>query len=206
MKKKWKKIIAAWCAAVMLMTMPGMCVLADDMAGEELIVTEAEVPEETVDSVDSPVADVTYDVDAPITEEKIDEEEAEEIVGEDPIQVGDGVTATFDAESGAVEFTSQNGELWRDWVSRLGISRDDVRSIKVVSGKVYLPADSSGQRGYFDIHAQMFGGLSNLYSIDLSGFDTSNVTDMCGMFCGCRSLISLDLSGFDTSNVTSMSE
>ena len=43
-----------------------------------------------------------------------------------------------------------------------------------------------------------------LNKIDLSGLDTSNVTDMKNMFCGCRSLKSLDVSGFDTSNVTDM--
>ncbi|MCM1553816.1 MAG: BspA family leucine-rich repeat surface protein, partial [Butyrivibrio sp.] len=50
----------------------------------------------------------------------------------------------------------------------------------------------------------MFCGCSSLTSIDLSGLDTSNVTNMCSMFCGCSSLTSLDLSGFDTSSVTDM--
>ena len=52
---------------------------------------------------------------------------------------------------------------------------------------------------------RMFSGCSSLTSLDLSGLDTSNVTDMWGMFSGCSSLKSLDLSGFDTSNVTDMS-
>ena len=50
----------------------------------------------------------------------------------------------------------------------------------------------------------MFSGCSKLTSIDLSGFDTSNVTDMGYMFSNCRGLTSIDLSGFDTSNVTDM--
>ena len=41
-------------------------------------------------------------------------------------------------------------------------------------------------------------------SIDLSGIDTSNVTDMTGMFQNCSKLISLDLSNFNTSKVTNM--
>ena len=41
-------------------------------------------------------------------------------------------------------------------------------------------------------------------SLDLSGFDTMNVTDMSGMFQDCSSLSSLDLSNFDTTNVTNM--
>ena len=41
-------------------------------------------------------------------------------------------------------------------------------------------------------------------SIDLSNFDTSQVTDMAVMFYGCSTLTSLDLSNFDTSQVTNM--
>ena len=50
----------------------------------------------------------------------------------------------------------------------------------------------------------MFSGCSSLSSLDLSGLDTSKVTNMYGMFYGCTSLSSLDLSGLDTSNVTDM--
>ena len=50
----------------------------------------------------------------------------------------------------------------------------------------------------------MFGGCSSLSSLDLSGFNTGNVTDMGLMFGGCSSLSSLDLSGFNTGNVTDM--
>lgn len=50
----------------------------------------------------------------------------------------------------------------------------------------------------------MFSDCNILTSVDLSGFDTSNVTDMSSMFAGCNALISVDLSGFDTSNVTDM--
>ena len=51
----------------------------------------------------------------------------------------------------------------------------------------------------------MFNGCSRLTSIDLSGFDTSNVTNMDHMFYGCSGLTSIDLSKFDTRNVTNMS-
>ena len=55
----------------------------------------------------------------------------------------------------------------------------------------------------------LHGCFSNQYSteyIDLSGWDTSSVTDMSALFNGCYALTSLDLSGWDTSSVTDMSE
>ena len=52
----------------------------------------------------------------------------------------------------------------------------------------------------------MFGGCRRLTDLDLSGFDTSNVTNMAGMFGDSEDLTSLDLSGFDTSNVADMSK
>ena len=50
----------------------------------------------------------------------------------------------------------------------------------------------------------MFSGCSSLTTLDLSGFDTSQVTSTGSMFSYCTSLTSLDLSSFDTSKVTSM--
>ena len=50
----------------------------------------------------------------------------------------------------------------------------------------------------------MFKECSNLTSLDLSNFNTENVTDMNGMFYGCTKLESLDLSNFNTAKVTKM--
>ncbi len=50
-----------------------------------------------------------------------------------------------------------------------------------------------------------FEGDSYLTSLDLSTFDTSNVTSMDSMFYSLESITDLDLSSFDTSNVTNMS-
>ena len=52
--------------------------------------------------------------------------------------------------------------------------------------------------------ASMFDSCSGLTSLDLSGLNTSAVTNMAHMFNFCSKLTSLDLSGFDTSAVTSM--
>ncbi|MBR3198658.1 MAG: BspA family leucine-rich repeat surface protein, partial [Bacilli bacterium] len=50
----------------------------------------------------------------------------------------------------------------------------------------------------------MFYKCSNLTSLNLTSFDTSNVTNMTAMFSNCSGLIDLDVSSFDTSNVTLM--
>ena len=51
----------------------------------------------------------------------------------------------------------------------------------------------------------MFYGMSNLTTLNVSNFDTSKVTDMSLMFYGIPNLTSLDLSNFDTSKTTKMS-
>ena len=217
MMKKWKNLMAAVCTASMLVTMPGMGVLADELSEDELIVSVAEDPEETAEVVDSPSEEMIESEDFPsetiegtqdvLMEEDMIGQDVPESVGEDGILVGDNVFASFNADTGAVELISYDGKLGRDWVERLGVSRSKIKSIKVTSGIVYLPANSSG--AYISSYSKMyylFGGLFDLTSLDLSGFDTSNVKDMSDMFSGCSRLTSLDLSGFDTSNVKDMSD
>ena len=46
--------------------------------------------------------------------------------------------------------------------------------------------------------------MFTLTSLDLSNFNTNNVTNMRGMFYGCSSLNSLNLSNFNTINVKDM--
>lgn len=73
-----------------------------------------------------------------------------------------------------------------------------------------LPMD---ENGYFVFNseqpatncAEMFRECRDLISIDLSNFDTSQVTDIHQMFSNCSNLESLDVSGLDFSNVTTVS-
>ncbi len=60
--------------------------------------------------------------------------------------------------------------------------------------KIYLNPDSS----------YMFRAMINLTSLDVSYFDSSNVTNMGRMFSVLNHLTKLDLSNFDTSNVIHM--
>jgi len=50
----------------------------------------------------------------------------------------------------------------------------------------------------------MFSGLTNITKIDLSKFDTSQVTDMKFMFNECKNLEYIDLTNINTSSVKSM--
>ena len=52
--------------------------------------------------------------------------------------------------------------------------------------------------------SDMFRGCVTLTTLDLSHFDTKNVTDMNCMLGGCSALTALDVSKFDTQNVTDM--
>ena len=75
--------------------------------------------------------------------------------------------------------------------------------------KVYLNTDS--RRMFFSLYDYIqplhdyIQTLRNVLDIDLSNFDTSQVTDMDEMFYQMYNLTSLNLSNFDTSKVTNMS-
>ena len=94
---------------------------------------------------------------------------------------------------------ADSGELsyWKDapWYDY----RDSITSAKIKDGVVAATT------------FRMFRDCSRLISVDLSGLDTSKVTEMgredtweSGMFSGCTRLAHLDLSSLNTSNVTSM--
>jgi len=52
--------------------------------------------------------------------------------------------------------------------------------------------------------SEMFTGCSKLTNIDFSSFDTQNVTNMSNMFDNCYNLTNIDLSSFDIQNVNNM--
>ena len=98
---------------------------------------------------------------------------------------------------------------WRDYLST-DIYYVYFNNINVLSTNYWFlnsstleTVDCVGLSGAIDT-TSMFYNCSVLASLDLSGFDTSNVTNMYGMFYNCSSLTSLDLSNFDTSNVANM--
>ena len=82
---------------------------------------------------------------------------------------------------------------------------DDLSSLFVNIADGVKTLDLSGWKtGNVKDMCGMFYYCKNLKSIDISGWDTSNVENMSWMFWNCGNLKSLDLSGWDTSNVTDM--
>ena len=116
--------------------------------------------------------------------------------------------------------SGESGELW-DWgwtapwinykssITSVAIKKTVIA--KTTSGAFYdcmslRSIDLSGlDTSQATDMSDMFSGCSSLASLDLSSLDTSQATDMSSMFRGCSSLASLDLSSFDTSKVTDMS-
>lgn len=76
------------------------------------------------------------------------------------------------------------------------------------SGYEYVKSINFNDCFYTDISVsmdEMFNLNYNLTELDLSFFNTSNVTNMNAMFKNCRSLETVDLSTFDTTKTTTMS-
>ena len=113
--------------------------------------------------------------------------------------------------TGAVKFKKGDGS-YNDFITYIHIPHIDIRSQgrDMSSMFAYCSGLTSLDLSGFDTSAvtnmdSMFYSCSGLTSLDLSGFNTSAVTSMLSMFESCSGLTSLDLSGFDTSAVTSMS-
>ena len=174
-------------------TGPESVVTVDDASSveAEAIISEApSVLDTDGSSGEAPGLDI--DESSEMIADEIEDEVPEEIVGS-PVQVGEGVTATFLSDTDAVVFDSKGGTLWNDWISKSGFEASEIKSI-CSNGKLYLPADS----GF------LFRNLTNLVDLDTTFINTSNVTNMTRMFNNCQSLTGLDLRDFETSKVTSM--
>ena len=100
---------------------------------------------------------------------------------------------TFAEETGTLKLI--RGEFSKDnkWGNDVTTSR--VKRVTATS-EVNFTGDCS----------ELFYGLYNCESIDLSNVNTSEMTNANRMFYICKSLTSLDISGFNTENVTNMSQ
>ena len=121
--------------------------------------------------------------------------------------------------------------FWDDRLSDYSLSDGERNSIKlarakqiVITGKISLNSSNSADflfagfsntckivgLEHLDLSqatstVYMFNDCENLTSLNLSSFNTANVTEMRAMFRKCRALTALDLSSFNISKVTDMS-
>lgn len=110
------------------------------------------------------------------------------LVSEGSLYNGETVTNCWSGES-----VTNSGNVYPEWYS---VVKADVTSVVVdQSFSIVKPKCMAG----------WFREFKNVTSLDLSLFDTSEVTSMSRMFTLCTNLTSLDMSGFDTSNVKDMS-
>ena len=91
---------------------------------------------------------------------------------------------------GSIETTNRTDSGNSPWYSQ----RSSIKSVRVANGQTIKPVNC----------CYWFYNCSKCTSMDLTGLDTGNVTNMDSMFRVCSSLTSLNLSSFDTSNVTNM--
>ena len=118
---------------------------------------------------------------------------------------------TYDLE----ETTAPDGYIPAQSAWKAVVNEDGLVALYAADGVTELSKDNgvysltSLDVSHFDTGnvtnmSYMFSGCSGLTSLDVSHFDTGNVTNMGYMFEGCSKLTSLDVSKFDTGNVASM--
>ena len=98
----------------------------------------------------------------------------------------------------AYNLTKQENNITLTWNSFLSNCANMFRSLENLIKVDLSEFDSSQVTNMFC----MFFNCTNFISIDLSNLNTSKLRSLRSMFHDCFSLISLDLSGFDTSSVT----
>ena len=109
-------------------------------------------------------------------------------------------TGEVNIDGNKVSFTDADKQLI--YITGVVTFKKQDNSLNSLITYVYIP--------HVDIRSQgrdmsyMFAYCSGLTSLNLSGLDTSAVTNMSSMFESCSGLTSLNLSGLDTSAVTNM--
>ena len=144
-----------------------------------------------------------------------------------------GLQVSYDLDTDELTIlggTYANIISYDDRISNQSLSDSEGNSIQlgnakqiVITGKINLNSSNNANylfAGFSDVSkivglkyldlsqatstACMFSGCKDLTSLDLSSFNTANVTDMVYMFDGCSSLIHLNVSTLNTANVTNM--
>ena len=108
---------------------------------------------------------------------------------------GSGCLIVRPADGAAEGYLTGTGWSTPWWFNR----QSTIKAVRF-EGTCHVEPDTWGNNSCAD----WFSGCSLLKTVDLTGLDTSKVTNMTSMFEGCTSLGSINLSGLDTSSVTDM--
>ena len=146
-----------------------------------------------------------------------------------------GLQVSYDLDTDELTIlggTYANIISYDDRISNQSLSDSEGNSIQlgnakqiVITGKINLNSSNNADylfSGFSDVSkivgleyldlsqatstACMFSGCKDLTSLDLSSFNTANVTDMEGMFKDGESLVDLNISSFDTSSLYLLDE
>ena len=130
-------------------------------------------------------------------------------------------SATINTSNNRIDVSIDKSKKWYTYVLPKGSELNSINSYyddaitkiivkcNISSNSTRLIPSSTVEASFKDSKlagyaSYMFSNCSGLTSLDLSSFNTSNVTSMKSMFEICSGMTSLDLSNFDTSKVTSM--
>ena len=201
----------------------GQTVSKEDTTTNEILTPSEEVISEPTNTDDPAVNQATVaaqDSDANTSKKRIEGTVA-------------GLQVSYDLDTDELTIlggTYANIISYRNRISSQSLSDSEGNSIHlgnakqiVITGKISLNSSNNANYlfdGFYEVSkivglehldlsqatstARMFRGCKNLLSLDISSFNTANVTNMESMFEKCASLTSIDFSNFNTANVTNM--
>jgi surface protein len=124
------------------------------------------------------------------------------------VEVPNYITLEIKKSTNAVFIYDSRYIFISDYITKITVNGEEIEKTNYLSS---FPNDSNTVVIHFNKFNEgtslynMFYNCPHITSIDLSNFNTSNVTSMNSMFKECKALTSLNLSNLDTSNVTDMS-
>ncbi|MBQ3422233.1 MAG: BspA family leucine-rich repeat surface protein, partial [Romboutsia sp.] len=181
----------------------------DELYGKE---TKLEILSHNVNPNEEGIYQATYratDLQGAVTEVTIDIE-----VSSVPVTIDDWVVEPCDTDINSIVITRYVGSnpqvvIPRRLIGRTVILKDLNKSMfpeGITSLTVRVQEDEDKIQIENSNLFNAFIGVTTLESVDLSGLDTSTITNINSMFEGCSNLTSANLTGWDTSKVESFEE
>ena len=209
MKNSIKRFLTVSCIAVMLLTVLGITVPADEVQGEEFVGTEAASQWTVGDNVTvkkMPSGD-GYSLSFEFSDGTL-WSNWQDIAG--VVEYRDKVKSiSFSRGEGKLYLPEDSSFLFAGFsqISQLNLTKVDTSNVRNMLGLFsMIPRETAVIDGKLEFdEAAGINISSQLKELNLSGFDTSNVTNMSAMFFKCNAITDINLDSLNTSNVTDMS-